>query len=87
MFNSNINPYKHYIPIDNLALHQEEKRAKGPKKDMEEIILQQAPKTLKEKERLELYESEGYEYKPEYKQLGNLNLQSGLDQFLGGIVR
>ncbi|KRX04338.1 hypothetical protein PPERSA_03578 [Pseudocohnilembus persalinus] len=88
IFNSDQNPYKHYQPVDNLKIHK--KNLKKPKKAKEPenyIDLYNAPQTLGEKERLQQYSGlDGY-YKPTAKAAPQIQLDQGLDDYLGGVVQ
>lgn len=85
IFNTRVNPYKHYTTVDNIDA-EEQLRVKKPRSDQQEIQLTDAPKALREGERLTTYAAEGYEYKPGYKELIPLNLPTGLSGLLTGIV-
>ena len=90
VFNTKINPYQHYTNIENLIIRPEEKKVKKKNKnEPEQIQLVEAPKTLQETERLQMYSASNYNYKPTVKEMPSAFNQttSGLDEFMGGIVK
>ena len=85
-----MNPFQHYTNIENLIIRPPEvdkTKVKG-KKD-ETIQLFEAPKTLQENERLQMFSASNYNYVPTVKEMPNtLNmLPTGLGDFMTGIVR
>jgi hypothetical protein len=80
-----MNPYKHYTAFDNLQDYERrENNSKKKQAKNDEQLLTEAPKTLLDGEKLQEFGQQQYVFKPEVKQLAQINAPTQLN--LKGIV-